>query len=202
MKIVLATANAHKVKEIREILIGLPLEIHTLAEFLDFPETKEDAGTFEGNALKKAREVFQFAGMTSLADDSGLEVKALQGRPGVYSARYAGSPTNHENNIQKVLEELEGVSPPERQARFYCVLALVGRNTEGDYFEKTFEGYAEGVITEEKRGKGGFGYDPIFFVPEFSKTMAELEPEVKNRVSHRGRALEQFKLFIKSNEES
>ncbi len=194
--ILLATHNKKKIEEIRAILNGHPLELHTTQEFPDLKEPHEDQDTFHGNALKKAVEIFQATGMNALADDSGLEVDALGGRPGVFSARYAGDGHPYAENNKKVLMELAGIPDDRRTARFHCVLAFVGRDREGRYFERFFDGVCEGRINHAPVGEFGFGYDPIFFLPEFGKTMAELDPGIKNRISHRGRALEKFKKFI------
>lgn len=194
--IILATGNNNKIEEIKEILMGMPIALHTTLEFPDLKDVVEDKETFVENALKKAREVYAATGMNALADDSGLEVDALDGRPGVYSARYAGEGHPYAENNKKVLRELEGISDEKRTARFHCVLAYVGKDTQGQYFEKLFDGMCEGRINNHPVGQFGFGYDPIFFVPEFDKTMAELEPEIKNRISHRGRALEKFKEYL------
>lgn len=194
--IILATHNKKKIEEIRAILAGHPVELHTTLEFPDLKEPEEDQDNFKGNALKKAVEIYQATGMNALADDSGLEVDALNGRPGVFSARYAGDGHPYEENNKKVLSELTGVLDEKRTARFHCVLAFVGRDVNGNYFEQFFDGVCEGRINHSPVGEFGFGYDPIFFIPEFGQTMAQLDPVIKNKISHRGRALEKFKQFI------
>ena len=196
--IILATNNKKKIEEIRAILNGLPVELHTTLEFPGLREVAEDKETFRENALKKAKETHEATRMNALADDSGLEVDALDGRPGVYSARYAGDGHPYEENNKKVLNELKNIPDNRRTARFHCVLAYVGRDTNGNYFEEFFDGVCEGRINHHPMGQFGFGYDPIFFIPEFGKTMAELDPDVKNGISHRGRALEKFKAYLKS----
>mgnify|MGYP001319170655 CR=1 FL=1 len=186
----LATGNAHKFDEMRSLLrrrlVGLEYELLSGADFPEVPEPVENGGSFEANALIKATDYARATGLLTLADDSGLVVDALDGRPGIQSARYA--PTN-DDRIQRVLNELEGVEQEKRTARFICVMALVtpdGRSI-------TREGKVEGRITRNRRGDGGFGYDPIFELTETEfagKTMAELSATQKNGLSHRGRALE------------
>lgn len=196
--IILATSNQKKIHEIQEILTGIPIELHTTLEFPELHEVVEDKETFVENALKKAREIYGATGMNALGDDSGLEVDALNGRPGVFSARYAGDGHPYAENNKKVLSELEGVPDARRTAQFRCTLAFVGIDKNGDYFEKIFDGTCKGRIYSHPQGHHGFGYDPIFWVDEFGKTMAELDPEVKNKISHRGRALEQFKEYLRT----
>lgn len=190
--LVLATNNLHKVEEIRHILNGFPIRLRTLDEFPGLGETEEDGWTFEANALKKAREVFRFTRLPSLADDSGLEVDALGGEPGVYSARYGGVPHDHPRNIRKLLDRMAGVPFEKRTARFHSVIAYI----DAGGHEHCFHGAVEGYVIDELRGTNGFGYDPVFWVPEFQKTTAELDVDTKNRISHRARALEKFKSFI------
>lgn len=199
LQIILATNNKKKIEEIRAILNGMPVDLHTTLEFPGIQDVVEDKETFVENALKKAREIHAVTGMTALADDSGLEVDALDGRPGVYSARYAGEGHPYAENNAKVLSELKDVPNTKRTARFHCVLAFVGQNAPGQYFENIFDGACEGFINHEPQGQFGFGYDPIFFIPEFGKTMAELDAETKNKISHRGRALEKFKEYLRKN---
>lgn len=194
-RLVIATRNKSKVKEISGILGGLNVELLSLSEFPDLPETVEDADTFRGNALKKAREVFERTGIAALADDSGLEVEALGGAPGVYSARYSGENATYESNNQLLLEQLKAVPVGKRTARFVCVLALVAEDVS-----EFFEGIAEGAITREPRGTGGFGYDPVFELKEVGKTYAEVDVEEKNKTSHRAQALQKFKRFIEARE--
>ena len=183
-EIVLATGNKGKIKEFSGLLEGVFRRIISLNDLESPPEVIEDGATFRENALKKARVLAAYSGKPALADDSGLVVDSLGGRPGVYSARYAGEGATDRDNIAKLLAELRGIE--NRLARFVCVLALVypgGR-------EITAEGACEGVIMTEPRGEGGFGYDPVFYLPELGKTMAELPPEKKNTLSHRARAAE------------
>lgn len=186
-EVVLATGNEGKVKEFSNLLEGVFGKIISLSDLGSPPEVIEDGLTFRDNALKKAREIAQYSGKLTLADDSGLEVDALNGQPGVYSARYSGEGATDKTNIDKVLAKLG--NNPNRKARFVCVLALVDPNGE----ELVVEGFCEGVILGEPRGEGGFGYDPVFYLPDRRKTMAELEPELKNTISHRANALKKLK---------
>ena len=195
MEIILATSNPKKVKEMNAIMGGMDVRFRLLSEFPNAPEIIEDGLTFESNALKKARVIFQHTGMMTLADDSGIEVDALGGKPGVFSARYAGPGHDDRANLEKLLRDTEHVPDEKRIARFQCVIALVW-SEGGDILEKTFLGVMEGVLLRAPRGVHGFGYDPIFGVPQYGKSAAELDPELKNKISHRGRALEQFKAFF------
>jgi XTP/dITP diphosphohydrolase len=183
-EILLATRNPDKVRELTALLGDLGIRIRTLAEFPTAPEVEEDGTTCEANALKKAREIASATGMPSVADDTGLEVDALDGRPGVFAARYAGEHASYEDNCRKLLRELDGVPPARRIARFVTVAALAtpGGNT------RVATGTLVGVIAEGCVGSQGFGYDPLFFVPELGRTLAELTAEEKNRISHRAKA--------------
>ncbi len=181
-RLLIATNNQGKVREIKAILGGFYDEIVSLKDAGLSLEVEEDGETFEANAVKKAREAAALAGCDALADDSGLCVDALGGAPGVYSARYAGENATDEDNNKKLLRALHGVK--ERKARFVCVAALVS----GDKVT-TARGEIEGVIAKAPSGSGGFGYDPLFFVPELGQTFAEIAPDVKNGLSHRARAL-------------
>ncbi len=185
MKIVLASRNKAKAGEIQEILKDLNLEMLTLNDFPEIPAPVEDGKTFKENALKKARFVAERLQIAALADDSGLEVDAIDKKPGILSARYAGENATDEENNRKLLKELNGLPLGKRQARYRCVVALVLPSGE----EEIAEGSCQGLIALEPKGSRGFGYDPLFYVPEYGKTMAELPPEIKNRISHRGRAL-------------
>ena len=187
MQVVIATSNRHKVEEIKTALDFPGWEFLTLSQVISYPEPEEDADTFAGNALIKARAAHEATGMAALADDSGLVVDALDGRPGVYSARYAGVHGDDAANNAKVLAELEGVSDEQRTGRFVCALAFVDENGN----ETTVEGAVEGRIGYELRGSEGFGYDPMF-MPEafgFEKSLAEVSQDEKNAISHRGNAL-------------
>ena len=187
-KLILASNNAKKVKEIKEILEGLPIEVKSLKdEGIDI-DVVEDGKTFEENAKKKAKEIYEFLlskgkkDFIVLADDSGLEVDYLNGEPGIYSARYSGEHGNDDKNNEKLLENLEGVSKEKRGAQFVCQLSLF--TDKGEYY--TVRGEVRGFIIESIQGKGGFGYDPLFFYEPFNKTFGELEAEEKNKISHRG----------------
>lgn len=184
MQLVLATRNANKLEEIRDVL---GLDPHTVKSSFDYPQIPdvvEDKDTLEGNAIKKATTIAAATGCWALADDSGLEVDALGGAPGVYSARYAGEHCSYMDNCNKLLFELDGQT--NRRARFRTVLALV--NLVGEV--RTLEGAMDGVITTSMRGSDGFGYDPVFIPEGYELTYAELDPDEKNRISHRGRALQ------------
>lgn len=192
--LVLATRNRGKLKEIGTLLSGLVERIRCAADFEGFPETVEDGVTFEQNALKKAREAVAHTGLPALADDSGLVVEALGGRPGVHSARFAGEGAGDAANNRRLLEELDDLPADRRRAAFVCVLAFV---TPGGR-EELFHGRVGGIIIGEQRGEGGFGYDPLFLVDGFDRTMAELAMEEKNRISHRGQALLAFREYLLS----
>ncbi|MFF2529411.1 XTP/dITP diphosphatase [Brevibacillus sp. NPDC058079] len=192
-KVVLATRNQGKVKEFNRLFAEAGWEGISLVEFDGVPEVVEDKDTFEGNALKKAIEISTYLNMPALGDDSGLEVDALEGRPGVYSARFAGEDATDEQNWRKLLKELEEVSTQERTARFRCTLALVIPGEE----PIIATGACEGVIAREPKGTNGFGYDPVFHIPSMDKMMAELMPEEKNQISHRARAMQQLLEIIK-----
>ncbi len=194
--ILAATGNQKKAVELRELLADLPIRLLTGKDFPDMPVVVEDAQTFEGNALKKARAGHRYVRLWTLADDSGLEVDALGGRPGVHSARYAGEPSDDRRNWEKLLSELGDVPDAQRTARFRCVLALVGRDEGGQTFEKAFAGTCEGRIAREPRGSNGFGYDPVFWIPAYDCTMAELGAEVKNQISHRADAMRQLRAWL------
>ncbi len=189
VKILLATRNPGKVREIGAILGDLDINVVSLADFPDVPEVVEDGTTFFENAYKKAKEVSEATGMMVLSDDSGLEVDALGGRPGVYSARYSGKEGDDAANNAKLLKELEGVPEEKRTARFKCVMVLY--HPSGKWISA--EGTCEGRIALKPAGSGGFGYDPIFYMEQYGKTMAELPPEEKNRISHRAEALKALK---------
>jgi len=191
-RILAATRNKDKLREIRQILADTDWKILELDDFPSYPEPPEDGDTLVDNALQKAREGFTRTGVLSLADDSGLEVDYLNGGPGIHSARYAGENASYDDNVNLLLQELVGVSDSQRKARFRCVMALVG-----DQFERTWEGVVEGIILTERRGKSGFGYDPVFWSPELDQTFAEASPDDKNRVSHRGKALRELSNILR-----
>jgi len=184
-KLVLATLNPAKSRELAGLLADVPFEVVPLTAFPGAHLPPEGESSYAANALAKARAAVRLTGALALADDSGLEVDALGGRPGTSSARYGGPGLNDSERCARLLEELRGVPVDRRRARFRCVIALADPGGS----EQVAESAAEGLITQAPRGKGGFGYDPIFFSPPIGLTFAELPPEVKNRVSHRGRAV-------------
>lgn len=185
--LVIATRNKNKLREFKEILKDLQIEVRSLDDFGPTPEAIEDGESFDENAYKKAIHTAKVLGLPAIADDSGLVVEALNGEPGVYSARYAGENASDEENLQKLLKELDGVK--DRKAYFQCVLSIAVPSGPA----LTYEGRCDGVIIEEKRGNNGFGYDPVFYFEEFGKTFAELSMDEKNSVSHRGKALNEVK---------
>lgn len=194
-KLVVATNNSHKLQEIREILKDDKIEVLSLKDLNIDIDVVEDRDTFTGNAEKKAIEIYNYIVQNNLgnymvmADDSGLSVDYLQGAPGVYSARYSGEHGNTSENNKKLLRELQGVPKEKRMAKFICAIVLV-ISPENII---TVEGESCGYIIEELKGEGGFGYDPLFYVPEFNKTFAEMQGTDKNAISHRGRALKKLK---------
>lgn len=193
-QLVVATRNKGKIVEIAALLAGLVEQVSSASDYDSFPETVEDGATFEENALKKAREAAEFTGLPALADDSGLVVDALGGRPGVFSARFAGDNADDAANNAQLLDECQLVPEELRQAAFVCVLAYV--TPDGD--ERLFSGSVAGLILTEARGEGGFGYDPLFLVDGFGRSMAELTLEEKNGVSHRARAFMKFRYYLKT----
>jgi XTP/dITP diphosphohydrolase len=192
-EVVLATGNRDKAREISAILSGADVRVRTLAEFPGAPDVVEDGDTCRANAVKKAKEVARFTGLTAIADDTGLMVDALDGRPGVYAARYAGEGATYEDNWRKLLRELTGVPMAKRSARFVTVAVIA--DPSGNQV-KIVEGILDGQIAMEPRGDRGFGYDPVFVVRELGKTLAELPAEEKNRLSHRARAFAKVREFL------
>ncbi|HYT35735.1 MAG TPA: RdgB/HAM1 family non-canonical purine NTP pyrophosphatase [Ktedonobacteraceae bacterium] len=190
--LLLATRNLHKLEEFRAIFSDLPLRLLSLRDLQLAIDVEETGTTYAENAELKARAYAQVSNMSTLADDSGLEIDALGGAPGVQSARYLGSETSYEERFRVILELLKGLSLDQRSARFRCVIALV--EPLGNI--RMVEGVVEGVIAEGPRGTNGFGYDPIFSLPELGKTFAELEPEYKNRISHRARAAQSARKLL------
>ncbi|MBM4286804.1 MAG: XTP/dITP diphosphatase [Deltaproteobacteria bacterium] len=195
--LVIATANPGKIRELDALLAELGISLKTLADYPECPEVVEDGDTFKANAAKKALAVAAYTGLPALADDSGLEVDALSGRPGVLSARYASDRTaparpTDEDNYRKLLEELAEIPWEQRRARFVCCIVLAfpkGRTI-------VTKGTCEGIINFTPRGTGGFGYDPVFWLPQYNCTMAEVGLEVKNQISHRAKALQQLKTTL------
>jgi XTP/dITP diphosphohydrolase len=192
MQLVLATNNRDKIREIRQVFEDLPVTIFSADDFLNFPNPEETGATLEDNATLKAQVIAEFAELPALADDSGLEVDALGGEPGVYSSRYAGDNVTYKDNYTKLLLKLAGVPFEKRTARFRCVIAIAW--TDGTV--TTVEGVAEGYISETVRGEGGFGYDPVFYYPPLEKRFSEMTLEEKNQVSHRGIALSRARDLI------
>lgn len=188
-EILIATTNKGKIVDFQTLLTPLGISVKSLLDYEELIDVEETGTTFRENAILKAEAISKHFNTNVIADDSGLAIDALQGRPGVYSARYAGIEKNDRANMAKVLEELEGVSiDKQRTARFHCVLAIAIPNNE----TRTVEGTCEGVITTSPIGDQGFGYDPIFFLPELGKTMAQLSKEEKNLISHRANAFKQL----------
>lgn len=184
-KLIIATKNQGKAKEFVTLFSPLGYKVLTMLDLEDAIDVEETGTTFEENAILKAEALSKQYNTMVIADDSGLIIDALGGRPGVYSARYAGEEKSDEANIDKVLEELQGVPSKQRTARFYCALAIAAPDKE----TITVAGRVEGIITSDRRGENGFGYDPIFYVPSFNRTMAQLQSSEKNAISHRANAL-------------
>jgi XTP/dITP diphosphohydrolase len=192
-ELVLATRNPDKGRELAALLKDLGIGILTLAEFPDAPEVVEDGETCEANAVKKAETIARVTGLPAVADDTGLMVEALGGRPGVHAARYAGEGATYEDNCRKLLREMAGVPRERRGARFVTVAAI--SDPKGKV--KVVQGVLDGVITDAPAGTKGFGYDPVFFVSELGRTLAQLTPEEKNRISHRAKAFTKIKELLK-----
>ena len=192
MQLVLATNNEDKIREIRHLLDDLPVTILTRDDFLEFPDIEETGATLEENARLKAAAIAEFCDLPALADDSGLEVDALDGAPGVYSSRYAGENVTYRDNNLRLIKEMTGVPATERTARFRCVIAICWGKDEVN----VVEGVAEGAIAENILGEGGFGYDPVFYYPPGKKRFSEMTLDEKNLVSHRGKALQEARTVI------
>jgi XTP/dITP diphosphohydrolase len=186
MELVISSRNPKKTEELRELLAPLGVVVRSAAEFPDLPEVEEDGRTFAENAAKKATQTARLTGRWALGEDSGLEVEALGGAPGVYSARFSGSGATDESNNAKLMAELAGVPPERRGARYVCHVALADPSGT---IRLSIERTCRGRITTEPRGSNGFGYDPYFLIPEYHRTFGELSPLVKRQLSHRGRAL-------------
>ena len=191
--IILATNNKSKVKEISEMMSGSDITFVSLADAGINVEVEETGTTFEENALLKAREICKLSGKPTISDDSGLEIDALDGAPGIYSSRFMGEDTSYDIKNNALIEKLENVADPDRTARFRCCMALV----LPDGREFVTEGAMEGIIARDPKGINGFGYDPILFIPEYNRTSAELSSEEKNNISHRGEALRKMIEVIK-----
>jgi XTP/dITP diphosphohydrolase len=192
-ELVLATRNRHKATELIQLLGGLGVTIRTLDEFPEAPEVVEDGNTCEANAVKKACAIAEYTGLPAVADDTGLEVDALGGRPGVYAARYAGEGATYEDNCRKLLRELMDIPREQRTARFLTVAALA-LPLDGTQVAR---GTLDGLITEEASGTAGFGYDPVFLIPELGMTLAQLSADQKNRISHRAKAFTKMREIVK-----
>ncbi|HEY7555745.1 MAG TPA: XTP/dITP diphosphatase [Candidatus Binatia bacterium] len=191
IQLLVATTNPGKFAEVESYLKQFPIEIRSLQNLENYPAVVEDGATFEANALRKARTLAQFCGMLTLADDSGLEVDALNGAPGIYSARYAGEEGDDAKNNEKLLSELRHVPEEKRTARFVCALALCDPS-DGELKTWTVRASCEGRIAFRPSGANGFGYDPLFFYPPLGKTFGEIETKIKATVSHRGKALKEL----------
>lgn len=192
-KVIIASNNEHKTREIKEILKEFPFDVVTMKEAGIDTEVVEDGKTFKENASKKAKEIMELTGEICLADDSGLEVSALNGAPGVYSARFAGEHGNNKKNNEKLLQLMLEVPKSKRSARFVSAISMYFPDGK----EILVEGYVNGIIGYEEKGSNGFGYDPLFIIPEFDKTFAELSSEHKNSISHRGEALKLLVIKLK-----
>jgi XTP/dITP diphosphohydrolase len=195
-RIVLASNNPGKVREFNQLLSDTELEVVPQSTF-SVPEIEETGLTFVENAILKARNAAQHTGLPAIADDSGLEVDALDGAPGIYSARYAGAGASDRDNLEKLLEALREVDAQQRSARFQCLMVYMRHGQ--DPTPRIFQGTWEGRILREPRGSGGFGYDPVFLVPDIDRASAELAPDVKNRLSHRGQAIRQLVASLRSH---
>lgn len=195
-EIVLATGNPGKVREIQQLLQEMEIHVSPQSQF-NVTEAEETGLTFVENAILKARNAAEHCGLAAIADDSGLEVDALNGAPGIYSARYAGAGATDEQNLQKLLIEMQGIPAEQRSARFQCVMVYLRH--AADPTPIIAQGTWEGRILEVPAGNNGFGYDPVFFVPQYSCSSAQLAPEQKNRLSHRGQALQQLVDQLKSS---
>lgn len=194
MKIVVATHNKDKCREILSECRGYSVTLSTLAEFPEIGEIEETGTTLEENAILKAKTVHQLTGLPAIADDTGLEVNALDGAPGVYSARFAGENCSYNDNVVKLLSEMKNIPENQRGARFTTVMVYID-----DRVELIAKGAVKGVITTEPKGFGGFGYDPVFYVPELHKTFAEITMKEKSKISHRGKAVRELFNFLSEN---
>lgn len=191
--VVIASGNKGKLKEFRELMADLPVEVKSLADYPEIGDIEENGATFAENAYIKAKAVYDATGCLCIADDSGLEVDALDGAPGIYSARYAGEKKDDTANNAKLLAALENVPDDKRGAQFHC--AIVAITADGSRFDA--EGIVRGRILRAPRGENGFGYDPLFYVPEFERTTAELSMDEKNAISHRGKAVRKMVEILK-----
>lgn len=193
--VIIASGNKGKLKEFKELMGDLPVDVKSLADYPEIGDIEENGASFAENAYIKAKAVFDATGCLCIADDSGLEVDALDGAPGIYSARYAGEEKDDAANNAKLLAALVDVPAEKRGAQFHCAIVAIDQN--GKRYDA--EGIVRGVILREQRGDNGFGYDPLFYVPEFDKTTAELSMDEKNAISHRGKAVRQIVEILKEN---
>ncbi len=194
-ELIVASRNKGKIGEIKELLVGLPYKVSSLLDYPNLPDVVEDGKTYKENALKKAREIALLTGKMTMSDDSGLEVKALNNAPGIYSARFAGEGKSEKDKNKKLFAMLKDVPMARRQARYRCVIALVdGKGRE----ISVVEGSCSGLITTKEQGSNGFGFDPLFLLKRYNKTFGELPSSVKQRISHRARALKKFRIKIMS----
>lgn len=193
--VIIASGNKGKLKEFKELMGDLPVDVKSLADYPEIGDIEENGASFAENAYIKAKAVFDATGCLCIADDSGLEVDALDGAPGIYSARYAGEEKDDAANNAKLLAALADVPAVKRGAQFHCAIVAIDQN--GKRYDA--EGIVRGVILREQRGDNGFGYDPLFYVPEFDKTTAELSMDEKNAISHRGKAVRQIVEILKEN---
>jgi len=191
-ELIIATKNNGKLREIRELLSDIPIKVTSLADYPDAPEIEEDGKTFAQNAIKKAVTIAMYTKKLVLGEDSGLEVKALGNRPGIYSARFSGENATDKKNNLKLLRDLKGVPLAKRQARYRCCAALI----DGEGIIDVINGTCSGLIETRSKGKNGFGYDPLFFIPRYNKTFGELDPKIKAKISHRARALKKLKKVL------
>lgn len=195
-ELIIASRNQGKVNEIKELLAGLPFKVTSLLDHPHLPDVLEDGKTYKANALKKAREIALYTGQWTMADDSGIEVKALGNAPGIYSSRFAGQGASEARRNRKLFQMLQHVPPSRRQARYRCVIALVdGHGKELGVVQGTCSGY----ITTEERGKNGFGFDPLFLLNRYHKTFGELDPSIKAKISHRARSLKKFRQLLENS---
>ncbi|MFC1562747.1 RdgB/HAM1 family non-canonical purine NTP pyrophosphatase [candidate division KSB1 bacterium] len=193
-KLIIATKNVGKIREFKRLSFDKEFDIYSLIDLEDLPETNEDGQSFEENAVKKSESIYKLTGNPTIADDSGLEIDYLSGAPGVRSARFAGYSTLQNIKNEKIISMLDEIKPEERGAQFRCIIAF-----SDDSGTKTFEGICRGRISEEPKGTSGFGYDPIFIPDGYDKTFGELDEDIKNRISHRSKAIEKFYNWFSKN---
>ncbi|MFC1709329.1 XTP/dITP diphosphatase [Candidatus Omnitrophota bacterium] len=198
MELVVATRNKKKLKEIKYMLKGLGFKVKSLADYKDLPKIVEDGFTFQQNAIKKSATIAQYLKKLTIGEDSGLEVKALGNRPGVYSARYSGKGATDKKNNKKILRELKNSPSKKRQAGYVCSVAISDKHR----LLGVFDGKCSGVITTKERGRAGFGYDPIFLIPKYNKTFGELGEEIKHKMSHRYKAFLKVREFLTAYQKS